>query len=96
MTGALIAALGVANSGYIGVAQARHKSGKIHAHVAAANIHYAPPPYISIDVATGRIIEARNPTHPWYPASVTKLMTVYVALQAVQEGRLSLDTPMIV
>ncbi len=95
-TGALIAALGVANSGYIGVAQARHKSGKTHAHVAAANVHYAPPPFISIDVATGRIIEARNPTHPWYPASVTKLMTVYVALQAVQEGRVSLDTPMIV
>ncbi len=65
-------------------------------HAAAASVHYAPPPYISIDVSTGRIIEARNPTHPWYPASVTKLMTVYVALQAVQDGRLSLKTPLIV
>ncbi len=94
--GALLAALCVANGGYIDVAQARHKHATAHAHAAAASVHYAPPPYISIDVSTGRIIEARNPTHPWYPASVTKLMTVYVALQAVQDGRLSLKTPMIV
>ncbi len=95
-TGAVLAALCVANGGYIGAAQARHKHAKAHAHAAASSVHYAPPPYISIDVPTGRIIEARNPTHAWYPASVTKLMTVYVALQAVQEGRLSLNTPLIV
>ena len=29
---------------------------------------------------------------PWYPASVTKIMTAYVTLKAVKEGRLSLDT----
>lgn len=94
--GAVIASLFMANGGFVGAAQARHKHAKAHAHVAAAPVHYTPPPYISIDVATGRVIEARGPTHPWYPASVTKLMTVYVTLQAVQEGRLSLDTPLIV
>ena len=31
---------------------------------------------------------------PWYPASVTKLMTTYVALNAVREGRLTMDTPL--
>ena len=30
--------------------------------------------------------------HPWYPASVTKLMTAYVTLRAVKEGRITLDT----
>ncbi len=97
-TGAVLAALYMASGGYIGVAQARHKHAKAHAHAhaAVATVHYTPPPYISIDVPTGRIIEARNPTHAWYPASVTKLMTVYVALQAVQQGRLSLNTPLIV
>ncbi len=94
--GALLAALCVANAGFVGTAQARHKHAKGHAHVAAAPVPYTPPPYISIDVETGRVFEARNPTHSWYPASVTKLMTVYVTLQAVQEGRLSLDTPLIV
>ena len=29
---------------------------------------------------------------PWYPASVTKVMTAYVTLQAVKNGRLTLDT----
>ena len=29
---------------------------------------------------------------PWYPASVTKMMTAYVTLKAVKEGRISLDT----
>ena len=33
-----------------------------------------------------------NATYPWYPASVTKLMTMYVALKAVKEGRMQLDT----
>src|SRR5207248_775139 len=30
--------------------------------------------------------------YPWYPASVTKLMTAYVVLHAVKEGRITLDT----
>ena len=29
---------------------------------------------------------------PWYPASVTKLMTAYVTLKAVKDGRITLDT----
>jgi D-alanyl-D-alanine carboxypeptidase len=29
---------------------------------------------------------------PWYPASITKLMTAYVTLQAVKDGKLTLDT----
>lgn len=63
---------------------------------AAAPIVYVPPPFVSIDVPSGRVIEARDAGRRWYPASVTKLMTVYVALQAVQDGRLSLDTPLVV
>ncbi len=34
-------------------------------------------------------------TAPWYPASLTKLMTVYVALDAVRNGKLTLDTPLV-
>ncbi len=33
---------------------------------------------------------------PWYPASVTKLMTVFVALSAVRDHRIALDTPLAV
>ena len=55
-----------------------------------------PAPYIAMDVASGRVIAQRDATRPWYPASVTKLMTVYVALEAVRQGRLTLDTPLVV
>ncbi len=45
-----------------------------------------------IEADTGKVLEAENATYPWYPASVTKLMTAYVTLKAVKEGRLTLDT----
>ena len=34
-----------------------------------------------IDAATGKVLHAENATYPWYPASVTKLMTLYTSLQ---------------
>ena len=45
-----------------------------------------------IEADTGKVLQAENATYPWYPASVTKLMTAYVTLKAVKEGRISLDT----
>ena len=45
-----------------------------------------------VEADTGKVLQAENATYPWYPASVTKLMTAYVALKAVKEGRLQLDS----
>lgn len=45
-----------------------------------------------IEAESGKVIYAENAGHPWYPASVTKLMTTYVTLRAVKEGRITLDT----
>src|SRR3981081_3425951 len=45
-----------------------------------------------VEADTGKVLQAQNATYPWYPASVTKLMTAYVTLKAVKEGHLSLDT----
>lgn len=45
-----------------------------------------------VEAETGKVLQAENATYPWYPASVTKLMTAYVTLKAVKEGRLTLDT----
>jgi D-alanyl-D-alanine carboxypeptidase len=44
-----------------------------------------------VEADSGKVLQADNATYPWYPASVTKMMTAYVALKAVKEGRLSLD-----
>jgi D-alanyl-D-alanine carboxypeptidase len=51
-------------------------------------------PSLVVDVDSGQTLSENNATEPWYPASLTKLMTTYVALQAVRDGRLTLDTPL--
>lgn len=45
-----------------------------------------------IEASTGKVLHAENATYPWYPASVTKLMTAYTTLRAIKEGRASFDT----
>ena len=45
-----------------------------------------------VEADSGKVLQAENATMPWYPASVTKLMTAYVTLKAVKEGRITLDT----
>jgi len=45
-----------------------------------------------VEADTGKVLQADNATMPWYPASVTKIMTAYVTLKAVKDGRLTLDT----
>ncbi len=47
---------------------------------------------ILVEADSGKVLHAENATYPWYPASVTKLMTMYVTLQAVKRGRITFDT----
>lgn len=49
-------------------------------------------PILVVDVDSGKVIYQQGATDPWYPASITKLMTTYVALDLVRQGRASLDT----
>jgi D-alanyl-D-alanine carboxypeptidase len=45
-----------------------------------------------IEASTGKVLHAENATYPWYPASVTKLMTAYTTLRAIREGKVAFDT----
>ena len=47
---------------------------------------------ILIEADSGKVLRAENATYPWYPASTTKLMTLYVTLQAIKQGRINQDT----
>jgi D-alanyl-D-alanine carboxypeptidase len=49
-------------------------------------------PYIVADVNSGRIIEEFDALRPWYPASTTKLMTLYVTFEAIRRGEISLES----
>jgi D-alanyl-D-alanine carboxypeptidase len=51
-------------------------------------------PYLVADFQTGDVLMQKDATEPWFPASTTKLMTTYVALSAVRDGRLTMDTPL--
>ena len=52
-------------------------------------------PYLVADADSGQVLFENEATAQWYPASLTKLMTVYVALDAVRSGKLTLDTPLV-
>src|ERR1700726_389981 len=47
---------------------------------------------ILMDADSGKVLRADNATYPWYPASTTKLVTLYMALSAVRDNRITFDT----
>jgi D-alanyl-D-alanine carboxypeptidase (penicillin-binding protein 5/6) len=68
--------------------------------LSAAFAHAAPVPkppkvdaraWILVDYASNRVLAAEQPDERMEPASLTKLMTAYLAFQAIAAGRLALD-----
>ncbi|MCG3201969.1 MAG: hypothetical protein NFCOHLIN_01841 [Gammaproteobacteria bacterium] len=55
----------------------------MHAH---AKIDQAS---IVVDVDRGTVVLEDDATHLWYPASLTKMMTVYLAFEAIEAGTLA-------
>jgi D-alanyl-D-alanine carboxypeptidase len=50
-------------------------------------------PSLLFDVNNGRVLEHRDAFARWYPASLTKLMTAYVAFRALDKGEVTLLSP---
>jgi len=48
-------------------------------------------PYVVVDVATGEALLDRNAGTLWYPASLTKMMTLYIVFEELKSGRLQLN-----
>ncbi len=76
---------------------ARKLLGLVAGAALAVNAFHARPAsaeaLLLIEADSGKVLQAENATYPWYPASVTKLMTAYVTLTAVKQGRISLNSP---
>ncbi len=49
-------------------------------------------PTLVVDAQSGEVISSEDATRPWNPASTTKMMTTYVALKALREGRIGWET----
>ena len=51
----------------------------------------ASGPSLLFDPATGEVLSQDRAGEPWYPASLTKLMTAYVVFQKIKAGQLTLE-----
>lgn len=67
-----------------------------HHHRASAHHVSAPANYAAyvVDANTGRALYARNEDAPRHPASVTKVMTLYLLFEQLEKGRYRLDSPL--
>lgn len=52
-------------------------------------------PALVFEPYNGTVFYAEDPDAPWFPASLTKLMTAYVAFHALKDGEVKPDTPVI-
>ncbi len=52
----------------------------------------APYAAMVMDARTGKVLHSRNADTRLHPASLTKMMTLYVVFEAVENGEISLDT----
>jgi len=59
---------------------------------AGSQSHAAPYAALVMDARTGEVLHARNADTRLHPASLTKMMTLYIAFQAIQRGEITLDT----
>jgi len=73
-------------------ARRRHKSGKAKiSRVSSYNPAFAT---IMVDGNSGAVLQATNPDALRHPASLTKIMTLYMLFEKLEQGKLTLDSEM--
>jgi D-alanyl-D-alanine carboxypeptidase len=94
-----LAAVGAALTISSDVADARHH--RVHyirtAHVShhARAEGYSPPfSSIVVDGNSAQVLHATNPDAMRHPASLTKIMTLYLLFERLEAGKIKLDTPL--
>ena len=89
----LVATLTIAAAG-CDPAQARVKSKRDHARPRAIHGPNYHPPYadIVVDDKSGFVLHEVSADEPRHPASLTKIMTLYLLFEQLEAGKLSLDT----
>lgn len=73
-----------------------HRHGRAHAWVDPTIFGEPKFTAIVMDAKSGEVLYSERADSPRYPASVTKLMTMYIAFEAIAQGRAQLtDTVMV-
>jgi D-alanyl-D-alanine carboxypeptidase len=57
------------------------------------DVQAAPYAAFVMDARTGEVLHSANADTRLHPASLTKMMTLYIAFEAIKNGEISLDTP---
>jgi D-alanyl-D-alanine carboxypeptidase len=70
-------------------------AAKPDADVTTAEPPFVRGPYLVLDAENGRVFDQYDAMRPWYPASTTKLMTLYTVFRAIEAGETSLATDVI-
>jgi D-alanyl-D-alanine carboxypeptidase len=82
----------------VGDAEARSKKRKVPraAQPVAASTFTGAPNYAAlvVDAKTGRVLYEKNADAIRFPASVTKVMTLYLVFEDLERQRITLDTPL--
>src|SRR5690349_12703267 len=75
-------------------AEARSRKHRSAHHVANAKIERYQPPYASfvLDLNSGQVLEQTNPDSPRHPASLTKIMTLYLLFERLEAGKIKPST----
>jgi D-alanyl-D-alanine carboxypeptidase len=94
-----MAATLVAGAFTVGLIAAPHAADAAQKKVASVTSKpaaEAPTRYaaIIIDDSTGRVLHQVNADDKRYPASLTKMMTIYLTFDAIEKKRLSFDSPL--
>ena len=66
--------------------------------IAVVPIAASAAPYAAmvVDARSGKVLHSRNADTQLHPASLTKMMTLYVVFDAIEKGELSLDTKILI
>ena len=70
-----------------------HHVARAH-HRARAEGYSPPSASIVVDANTGPVLHETNADAPRHPASLTKIMTLYLLFEQLEAGKLKLDTPL--
>ena len=65
--------------------------GTLTASASAAGVEVSAPSVILVDAAGGTVLAEKNADEPRRPASVTKVMTLLLVLEAIESGQISWD-----
>jgi D-alanyl-D-alanine carboxypeptidase len=73
-------------------ADARHR--RRHHRIFGGGSYHPAYAAIVVDANSGEVMHAANADSPRHPASITKIMTLYLLFEQIEAGRIKLDTPM--